>query len=280
MQRKKEMMDMGLFRKIVDDFCDMGGGDVILTPQIGDVFNDKYLIERIQYMCSKGGVDGIGFVTNAIATDKYNDDELHFIVNSTQRIQISLYGFNEEEYSTMTRKDGMFVKAVEGVKRILSVNEKSKLTFALRLLHIREDTEIRQWILDMFDENIPYETTLEYANWGGAMDVNKPLPFDAKWLPVPDGRRATPCLYPIMHIKILVNGDVKFCSCADYDNMPENTTGNVGEESLSAIYNGSCSKELWRKGLSLCNSCTYYKPLSNLELLFDYLDQPIENLGV
>jgi len=90
MTRKQETMSMDVFEKAINDYISLGGGDVIMTPQIGDVFLDKYLIERIQFLKSQQAINNIGFVTNAVMAYQYNDEELDYIVNSCLRIKISI----------------------------------------------------------------------------------------------------------------------------------------------------------------------------------------------
>jgi hypothetical protein len=89
-----------------------------------------------------------------------------------------------------------------------------------------------------------------------------------------------PCAYPLLHLKVAVNGDVKFCSCIDYDSHPENIIGNVKEDSLLNIYNGAKAHRLWRDGLSICDGCTHYRPVQLFSEHFTLLSDPIRNLGI
>ena len=50
---KREVMDEQLFEKIISDYCDIGGGEVSLTPAIGEVFLDNQLLKRIHYLNKK-----------------------------------------------------------------------------------------------------------------------------------------------------------------------------------------------------------------------------------
>ncbi|MEO8028595.1 MAG: SPASM domain-containing protein, partial [Bryobacteraceae bacterium] len=123
----------------------------------------------------------------------------------------------------------------------------------------------------------------EFGNWAGARNTETILPFDAKWL-TPQAatqlEEGGPCGYPIYHVKVMVNGDVKFCSCVDFDNATENTIGNVRDASLKSIYNGERARGLWREGLSMCVGCTHRKPLSELDALYPFFAEPIKGLGV
>lgn len=139
--------------------------------------------------------------------------------------------------------------------------------------------EIEKWILDNFNEMVPYEVLTDYCNWGGSMDTDEPLPYDETWQPTVY-RKPIPCMYPIIHTKVLVNGDVNFCSCFDYDNSPENTIGNIMESDLGPIYNGDRAKEIWKNGYSQCSVCTFYKSIAEFDKLSIYFDEPMRYLGV
>jgi MoaA/NifB/PqqE/SkfB family radical SAM enzyme len=283
MTRKKETMSMDLFAKIISDYSDMGGGDVALTPQTGDFWLDRHILERIKLLKITPGIDSIGFVTNAISLGRLVDEELSFIINNCERITISIYGLNEFEYVSMTRGTGNFEKMVSNIKRILKINNTCKISFAFRLIHPYRDDEIKQWMRENFDQEVPYATLINYGNWGGALDTSQPLPGEAKWDSEENAlflEQGGPCAYPIYHLKVLVNGDVKFCSCVDYDNNPENTIGNVTQDHLLNIYNGKAAKSIWMNGLKMCKGCTHRRPLAELEKLLIYFDHPIRDLGV
>jgi MoaA/NifB/PqqE/SkfB family radical SAM enzyme len=283
MTRTRETMPITLFEKIVSDYCAMGGGDVIMTPQVGDVFLDKLLVQRIRLLHQNAAIRSLGFVTNGANAHVFSDQDLDFIVNSCTRINVSVYGLDEEEYAIMSRREQRYSRMVDCIQRMSGLNRNCQIVIAARLLRKYEDAFIRSWMINNFGREFPYEAITDFGNWAGAMDTSKPLPFDATWLSSDAADRLEnggPCTYPILHLKVMVNGDVKFCSCVDYDNNPENTIGNVRDQSLSEIYNGNRARHLWQQGLSMCNGCTHRHPLSELPALARYFAHPIKHLGV
>jgi MoaA/NifB/PqqE/SkfB family radical SAM enzyme len=283
MKRTRETMPMSMFRKIVKDYCDMSGGDVIMTPQVGDVFLDKLLVERIRLLREHTAIGSLGFVTNGANAHVFSDQDLEFIVNSCTRINVSVYGLDEQEYALMSRREQRYDRMVQCIRRMVKLNRNCEIIIAGRLLRKYDDGFIRRWMTQNFGREFPYEVITDFGNWAGAIDTSKPLPLDATWL---DSKAAEqledggPCTYPILHLKVMVNGDVKFCSCVDYDNAIENTLGNVYTQSLSEIYNGQRARRLWRDGLSMCSGCTHRHPLSELPSLTRYFAHPIRDLGV
>jgi MoaA/NifB/PqqE/SkfB family radical SAM enzyme len=163
------------------------------------------------------------------------------------------------------------------------LNRQATIVFAFRLLKPNAKTRADAWMMENFGSVFPHEVLTSFGNWGGAIDTSEPLPFAGRWTGddemdmVGDG---TPCAYPLIHLKVAVNGDVKFCSCIDYDSDPENIIGNVREDSLLNIYNGAKARRLWRDGLSICKGCTHYKSVQLFSKHFTLLSDPIRNLGI
>ena len=283
MTRKRESLPIQVFRKVIRDYCAMGGGDVVLTPQVGDVLLDKSLVERIRLMKQERGIRSIGFVTNGANASVFSNEELDAVVNACQRIKISLYGLTEDEYFLMTRRRGMYSRVVDCIRRIISVNRHCRVVLAGRFLRKHSSDAVRSWMRSSFGCELSWGAITEFGNWGGALDTSRPLPLDAEWLSpgcAAELEAAGPCAYPIYHLKVLVNGDVNFCSCVDYDNDPENSIGSVHDQVLSDIYNGERAKALWRNGLRACRGCTHRRPLGELPLLIRGFHSPLIELGV
>ena len=283
MERQKETMPMPLFERIIDDYLTMGGGDVGLTPSVGDIFLDKLLVERIRLLRTRAGVRSIGFVTNGGNARVFPDDDLAYVVNECTRINMSVYGLDEEENAAMTRRPNKYEVILGQMKRIVELNRRAMIVFAFRLLKPDAKTRAYDWMRRNFGQIYPHEILTSFGNWGGAIDTSRPLPFSGAWTgggdheTVGDG---TPCAYPLLHLKVAVNGDVKFCSCIDYDSHAENIIGNVKDDSLLNIYNGAKARRLWRDGLSICKGCTHYKPVQLFSKHYALLSDPIRNLGI
>ena len=57
-------MDMDLFKKIIHEYVEIGGGDLGLGPTVGDPLADKYIIERIKFARTFNRINNIGFLYN------------------------------------------------------------------------------------------------------------------------------------------------------------------------------------------------------------------------
>lgn len=102
-----------------------------------------------------------------------------------------------------------------------------------------------------------------YANWS-VFDTHQPLPYDAEWIE----RRPTDgqCAVPLGAMQVYSNGNVSFCSCADFNGDGELYLGNINEQSLKQMLQSERARQLWDwegSGVpEFCQSCSMYQPLS------------------
>ena len=66
-------MDMKLFKNITNQCLDLGYKNFGLTPVTGDIFMDKNIIEKLDYLETLKKLSGYYFYTNFIATTEKKD---------------------------------------------------------------------------------------------------------------------------------------------------------------------------------------------------------------
>jgi len=280
MTRKKEIMPLKVFEKVLVDYSDMGGGKLSLTPKNGDIFFDKFLLERLNLIKKYPKISGISVTTNAILSDQFTDEELIVILQSFERIHISIYGIDEEEYSLMTRR-GTYFRMIKNIQRIINLsNNQNSIVFGFRFLKMHTTLEIDRWIEQHFCTKIPYSQTNIYMDWGGSIDSAKPLPFKGEWRRRKEG--LSQCLIPLSACIIYSSGDVSFCSCNDYDIKDEFLLGNISKQSLGQILNSSKNRRLWASPTNLpesCKKCVSHRPFTELGKYEFMFENPINFIG-
>jgi MoaA/NifB/PqqE/SkfB family radical SAM enzyme len=280
MTRKKETMPLELFEKLLKDYSAMGGGKLSLTPKMGDIFFDELLIERLDLIKKYPKITGISVTTNAILSDQFSDKELQDIVSSFEKIMISVYGIDAEEYFLMTRRN-TYQRMIDTIARILSVSKRPHaIELGFRLLKQRSQSDVDAWIMKNFHTKIASNVTSLFMDWGGSLDATKMLPFSGKWR---CGKaNVSQCLIPLAACLIFSNGDVSFCSCNDYDIKDEFRLGNIADHTLGEIINSPKNEKLWASPLNLPKSCKFcgshrsFKKLENYSYVFE---NPLEFIG-
>jgi len=281
MARKKEIMPLLLFEKVLRDYSDMGGGVLSLTPVVGDIFCDQLLLDRIRLVKKYPEITQISFATNAVLSDTLKDRELSFILENVDNVHISIYGMDEEEYSLMTGRDS-YNRFLRSMRKMLEITDHHKMRLGFRFLKKHTDTDIKKWIQNHFGCELRYGFTNSYSNWGNTIRTEQPLPFDGKWKEVKEN--LPPCLIPLLACQVFSNGNLSFCPCCDYDAIDEFFLGNMKERALLTIYNGKKNRELWSFGKHFqiplfCKKCTFHIPLNKLAEYEFIFEKPLDFIG-
>lgn len=284
--RAKSTMDMATFRKALEDYREMGGGYVSLTPLVGDIFLDKYLKKRIELIREAEWVTGLGVTTNAAMAHRFNDSELEDVISAFERFSISIYGCDPEEYEAMTKRR-TYERMLDGIRRICAY-ARNPVSLEFRLLKERSPDSLMEWLEKEVFQAEPTNCSItsiliKYANWGIYDADNKPLPFDAEWTPEKPKDKKAQCLIPIFAFIVFSNGNVSFCPCDNFNDVEELSLGNINQRSLSDIYNSEKVRALWDwKGHGVpefCKRCTFYRPLKKLAKYPNLLIDPSPMVG-
>jgi hypothetical protein len=216
---------------------------------------------------------------------RYSDEELADIVAHFDRLTVSIYGLDAEEFRVMTRKD-RYQAFRSGLVQLLRVAGPRKVSLGARHLKARSEAEIETWLQALADDagvnraDMRFGGTLQYANWS-YFDTSSTLPFDAEWSPVKKNREQ--CALPLISMQILSNGSVSFCGCADFDGKTELTIGNVQDRSLRDMLDDDRIRRLWNWGKcgipEFCKSCSFHMPVSKLKDLPGTYADPYGTFG-
>ena len=271
MRRAKEVMSPELFRKIVSDYVEMGGGAIGLTPIVGDVLIDPHLLDRLRLLRETEEITNVSFTTNAIAWDRYDESQQRSILQSTRTICISIGGLDETSYTEMFAVD-RFAKVRRAIDDMCRIKSRDGLPVELHLL-FRVNRTFDELMSDprmeaMRRAEITSITSINnFGNWGGVIEPND-LPDGAHLVQVetaPDRIRKTkrnPCFVFYVNPEITCNGLVSACGCMNAE-AEELILGDVRTQHLRDIWRGAKRRELkaafGTDALSdICKRCSYY----------------------
>jgi radical SAM protein with 4Fe4S-binding SPASM domain len=278
MTRKKTTMSMDVFEKVLSDYSDMGGGYLSLTPKNGEVFLDKLLVERLSLLDKYPKIKGLSVTTNAVPVDRFSDSSLRKILGYFNKIHISIYGLDREEYLLMTKRD-FYSKMVSNVKRIVELidGNKTNLAIGFRFLKKHSEDDMVDWIRKEIGIDIPYGYTYTYMDWNGALDKKTILPFEGKWRE--KIKIEAHCMLPLITGIVYSNGDVSFCPCNDFDIIEEFRLGNIEDHTLCELFNSNKNIELWSKLPTMCLNCDSYVSMADLRQRTDVFQNPVKYIG-
>lgn len=280
MKRKKQTMLMDLFEKVLADYSAIGGGKLSLTPVVGEVFLDKYLVERMRRIRCYPKITGVSFTTNASAVDKVADNELLEIIGGLERVHISVYGLDADEHKLITQRD-TYEAMVKGIRRIVGAGaDRLQISLGFRLVKQQPQEVIEKWIMRACGKPVNYGVTYKYANWGAGFEPSRPLPLDGQWLLPQENREQ--CLIPLSAVQVFSDGRVSFCPCPDYDASPELSLGRLQESSLLELINSEKNVALWNFSTQVpkyCRHCTFHRSLYDINQLELLLKDPVSYIG-
>jgi sulfatase maturation enzyme AslB (radical SAM superfamily) len=283
--RRKQTMTMPLFEKVVQDYAEIGGGQIGLTPMVGEIFLDKLLLKRLQMLTEHPSITEISAITNASMVNLYSDNELAAILTKFARLNVSIYGLDAEEFTLMTRK-ASYEQFYEGLRRILAILGPEKVLLCGRQLKARSESEVEIWLqrlaqgLGVDASRLKFSGTQTFANWGH-FDTNIPLPLNAKWSPARVNHEQ--CALPLISAQVLSDGTTSFCGCANFDGKSELNVGNIAETSLREMMRSDRVTNLWnwpQCGVpEFCKTCTFHMPIEKLAGCFKAFSDPLGTFG-
>ncbi len=267
MQRRKKVMPMDEFSRVVDEYVAMGGCSVSLTPIVGDPFVDKYIFERLEDLHARQEILQIGFYTNAILMDREKSlkllgfsDKLH--------VHVSWGGFDATTWNKI-----MGVKKFEAARDAvlgfleLKREQGSPIPFTLALrcpdsaccgpLWDELRTFEKQGLLEI--AGLP-----DYDSWAGKIEDRALTEVGLVPRRMPYKRGACELLFtkPV----VLADGRVNACACRDVE--AELIVGNIHESPLSIIWGGDAITKLIENHErgdypDVCKRCTYFVSVYN-----------------
>ncbi len=269
MERKKDVMSMDVFRRVLDDYAQMGGGAVTLSSVVGDCLVDPHLLDRIRLMQSYENLGMVITFTNLIALDKWDDDAVLEFLEAIDLWGISLAP-NPEVYRELFGVD-RFERVVSNLQRLNCIRERARRKPRMRLLGraVTGPFEIDERLVQI-DEGLGDHCNwlTVYNDWGGV------IPEQPRGTPVvrssPEQSKTKVCMLPLLTTVIFRDGTVGLCGCADYDAALK--IGHLENQKLEDIVSGERRRRFLEsfekeKLNSYCAGCTFYQPADEQDLV-------------
>lgn len=269
------VMNFDVFKKAIDQFVDMGGNDIGLTPVVGDPLLDPNLMEKIKYAKEIGRIKKIYFYSNGILL--YKDDIYKKLIDS---------GINNIEISTQGCDSGLFEKVygvslynqfISGLNSLLEYNRSKgepvsiSINFrpAQKPSDILKSPDFINKIKPFLSKKVVYTFMIDYDNWGdsvGKKDLIGVMKLKRKPL-----IKKVPCSR-IFDAIVLFDGSIRLCAArinkTQFDDM---VIGNINEDNLKNIFFSDKATDIRRKFTeskysNACVGCSLYVPASKSRL--------------
>jgi MoaA/NifB/PqqE/SkfB family radical SAM enzyme len=264
MRRKKGVMAMTLFEKVLADFSELDGGTVSLTPVGGDALVDPHFMDRLRILDRTPAVKQITLTTNGIALARYSDEDLRRILGAVDCIQVSIGGLDASTYATLYGVD-QFHTVAAGMRRLVElrahVEEPSSIAFAFRTNDPRFETRFKAQLDAYRTQGIFVSHISTYANYSGLVADDDKVSLVVN----PNrARKRRACALACLHAAVCWDGKVTACGCTDMDGSAL-VIGDVGTQPLADVWSSERRARLldsFAKGKppKLCQDCSGYHP--------------------
>jgi MoaA/NifB/PqqE/SkfB family radical SAM enzyme len=268
-------MSNQFFFDVIEQAIEMGYQRFGLTPITGELFMDKNVMNKIEYLENHTKVKLFHFYTNFTMLDEDRIKRLSEL-SKLAYMAISIYGHDRESFLATTKSTShVYQRLVNNLRTLYSICD----NFKARLqIHCRTgcDSFFSQKNLDSSladiikklkeDKAIHLSFTKYYNNWGGLITQGDVDALDMTIGQAKDVYKKGPCALIFYKQQIMVDGRVNACACRD-----ANATlciGDLKQTPLKEIL--STSNKYYRQLIeeqqrgrfkAICQSCDFYESI-------------------
>ncbi len=252
MERRQGIMDMALYRRIVDECAELGIAHLRMH-NYGEPFVDRGLVEKVRY-AKERGIPQVGMISNgSLLTEKAARG---MIEAGLDAINISVDASGKETFER-TRVGLKYDKVIGNVERLLALRQEAGTSRPkLILSFVRQDnSEDERAFIEHWRNRADKIHITDLHNWAGTLHRQSDVNY--------------PCYRPWLTFTALWDGRVALC-CADFDGttiLGDLRTSTIREVWNSEAYRAVRREHLESGGPEICRSCDLPKKDSPLWIL-------------
>jgi MoaA/NifB/PqqE/SkfB family radical SAM enzyme len=260
-------MAMELYERLIDEYAELGGGRVGLTPTVGDPLVDRRIIERIRYARSKPEITEIAMFSNMISLGLVGAEAL--VESGINVLSVSTSGLDEAMYKRVYRST-RYRQVLANIKAFADANiaAGSPVHFTIEMRSDRPLSEVVKYpdyreLADVIGAD-KIAGKFRYDSWAGKIrqkDLIGTMKLRTRTPP-----RVSPCSELFTGPMVYWDGRVGACGCRDV-NASELIIGDANRERLGEIWFGHAIERLRDDFVTsrirpICDSCTHYNNVS------------------
>ena len=249
MHRQQGVMDLELFRKIVDECVELGITHV-RVHNYGEPFLDRQLVEKVRYAKSRG-IAEVGMISNgSLITEEIARG---MIEAGLDAINISVDAGGKEVFER-TRVHLDYDAVIGNIRTLARLRgEYGRRRPRLILSFVRQDNSAdEQAFIDEWRQVADKIHVTDLHNWAGTLHDRSDVQY--------------PCYRLWLTFTVLWDGRVSLC-CADYDGR--HVLGDLRTSTIAQVWNSPAYRAVRRQhletgGPEICRSCDLPKKDSPL----------------
>jgi MoaA/NifB/PqqE/SkfB family radical SAM enzyme len=289
-QSAKVTMPDEMFASCVTQAVELGYTNYDLTPCTGDVFMDRRIFNKFDFLDTAPGVQSYGFYTN-FCVPRGKDIERLVKLKRLNGIGVSVYGHDLESFLAISRStESVYHRLVRNLEHMLDILTREKFPIHIQVHPGRDSIRGRKSeLITLFDKFKAAGVTVRlskglYNNWGGYI-TNE----DVAGLPIGVvGEDAIykngACVRLFTTIQIMATGIVNGCACRDADATLQ--LGDLNKGSLRDIvspenpaYLALIEEQQRGDFRPVCKSCDFYASIYHKSSTYRKNDVPLHTLA-
>lgn len=273
-QSPKVTMSDEFFFDCIEQALELGLRHYQLTPCTGDVFMDRHIFTKLEFLEQHAGVRSYEFFTNfTIPTEE--DIRRLLGLEKLQHVTLSVYGHDLESFIAITGStEKVYRRLITNLETLLSLPDQRGFHLEIGFRSTRDvpggtPSDLLALLQRYRDAGIRVRTSRVYNNWGGMVtqDDVAGLAMDIT------GGEATykkgACSLLFTHLQVMATGIVNGCACRDVDATLR--IGDLHETPLAEILSreNNAYLELIEEQQEgnfrpICESCDFYKSIYHM----------------
>jgi radical SAM protein with 4Fe4S-binding SPASM domain len=249
MHRLQGVMDMDLFRKVVDECAALGITHVRLH-NYGEPFLDRRLVEKVRYAKTRG-IAEVGMISNGSLITP--DIAQGLIDAGLDAINISVDASGKETFER-TRVNLDYDVVIDNIRALDRLRREAGRTRPKLILSFvrQEDSPEEQAFIDTWRTIADKIHITDLHNWAGTLHARSDVAY--------------PCYRLWLTFTVLWDGRVSLC-CADFDGR--HVLGDLRTSTIREVWNSPAYRAVRRQhlesgGPEICRSCDLPKKDSPL----------------
>ena len=252
-RRKRQVMPLDLFKKIIDDCARFGVNTVVVTG-LGEPLLDPTIYEKLKYAVAAGL--RVRMVTNASSLDR--EATLKILETGIHQVAFSVDGYDKRTYENI-RKGLCYESVVSNIVNFLEEREKRQMTMPKTLINFvsfstnkREETRFRRF----WENKVDFVRIAIARSWQGTIRLRGgKRRFENLSLRVP-------CELLWMEMAVYSSGVAVAC-CTDWRGSL--IIGDLTKQKIDEVWFGEKAERLRRLHLSgkrgdipTCRQCEHF----------------------
>src|SRR5262245_3014469 len=270
-QSPKIAMKNDRFTDYVEQAVAMGYRRFHLTPNTGDIFMDRHIFDKLQFMEDHPGVQEYIFFTNFTVPDA---DEINRLIRlkKLKYLTVSIYGHDRETFVTIAKATNkVYERLLRNLETLLPIIDQRSGTLEIAIRSTRDmprtpSTDLLR-MLDRFKRaGITIRRARLYHNWGGYVSESDQRGLKIDFADSSKIYKKGACALLFTGVQIMATGVVHACACVDVDATLK--IGDLNEKPLreiisteNPIYMGLIEEQQRGMFKPVCQNCGFYKSI-------------------